>query len=155
VTRILGADPGLHGAVALWDDDLEALVIYDAPVLRISVGKSVSRKVYNDARYASLIRELSPDKIHIEQVNGIKGQSASASFNFGAGFGLLRGIAAALEIPVTFVPPQVWRARLRVPAGKDGSRARASQLFPAYNHYFARVEDDGRAESALIARCPI
>jgi crossover junction endodeoxyribonuclease RuvC len=153
--RILGADPGLTGAITLWDDDLEALIIHDAPTAKIAVGKSASRTVYVDAEYARLVRSLSPDRMVIEQVNGVMGQSASASFNFGAGFGLLRGIAAALEIPVYFVPPQTWRTRLRVPAGKDGSRLRASQLFPRYAAMFSRVKDDGRAESALIARCPL
>jgi crossover junction endodeoxyribonuclease RuvC len=131
------------------------LIIKDAPTAKIAVGKSLSRAVYVDSEYARLIRSLAPDRMIIEQVNGIKGQSASASFNFGAGFGLLRGIAAALEIPVHFVPPTVWRTRLRVPAGKDGSRLRASQLFPKYSALFVRAKDDGRAESALIARCPL
>ena len=153
VTRILGADPGLTGAVALWDDGLDALIIKDAPTLTIKVGKSASRIILNDAEYARIIRELAPDRANVEQVNGITGQSASASFNFGASYGLLRGILATLQVPVTYIPPAVWQARLRVPDGKDGSRLRASQIFPAYAHMFARKKDNGRSDSALIARC--
>jgi crossover junction endodeoxyribonuclease RuvC len=151
----MGIDPGLTGAVALWDDDLDVLVVHDAPTLQITVGKSASRTVYNDAAYARLIRALAPDRVRIEQVGGITGQSASASFNFGAGYGLLRGIVAALEVPVDFVQPFVWRAKLRVPPGKDGSRLRASQIFPRYAQMFLRAKDHGRAESALLARCPL
>jgi len=35
--------------------------------------------------------------------------------------------------------------------GKDGARARAAELFPAYAQMFARKKDDGRADAALIA----
>jgi crossover junction endodeoxyribonuclease RuvC len=153
MTRVLGCDPGLNGAVVLWDDDLDALIIKDAPTLQIKVGKATARTIYNDAEYARIIRELAPDRANVEQVGGITGQSASASFNFGAGYGLLRGILATLQVPVTFIPPAVWQARLRVPPGKDGSRLRASQIFPAYAQMFARKKDDGRSDAALIARC--
>jgi crossover junction endodeoxyribonuclease RuvC len=153
LTRWLGCDPGLYGAVALWDDDLDVLVIEDAPVAHIEVGKSKNRAVYLDHEYARLVRALCPDRFVIEKVGGLTGQSASASFNFGAGYGLLRGFAAMLNVPVDFIAPPVWRARLRVPPGKDGSRLRASQIFPVYTSKFSRKKDDGRAEAALLARC--
>lgn len=35
--------------------------------------------------------------------------------------------------------------------GKDGSRARASELMPRHAGQWVRVKDDGRAEAALIA----
>lgn len=152
MTRILGCDPGLTGAVALYEDDLDVLIVRDAPTVKVQVGRAKGRVVYQDAEYARLIQALDPEVIIIEQVNGIMGQSASASFNFGVGFGLLRGIAAMLRVPVHFIPPATWRARLRVPAGKDGSRYRAGQLFPRYANLFARVKDDGRAEAALITK---
>lgn len=153
--RTLGVDPGLFGAVALWDDDLEVLVIHDAPIARIVKGKSQNRAVLVDGEYARIIRELAPDRMVIEEVGGIKGQSASASFNFGAVFGVMRGIAAALNIPVHFRTPQSWRMAMRVAKGKDGSRLRATQIFPTYAAKFARVKDHDRAEAALMARCPI
>lgn len=150
--RTLGCDPGLYGAVALWDDSLEILSISDAPIAHITVGKSKERAVLLDAEYARIIKATEPDRIIIEQVGGLTGQSASASFNFGASYGLLRGCAAMLGVPVHFITPQAWRSRLRVPPGKDGSRYRACQLFPRYSGLFARKMDDGRAEAALIAR---
>lgn len=159
MTRVLGVDPGLGGAVALWDDVADALglpaalTVHDAPTARVQVGRSKARAVYLDAEYARLIRELKPDVAVVEQVGGLTGQSASASFQFGAGFGLVRGIIAALGVPVEFVAPPVWRARLLVKPGKDGSRLRACQLYPNHAGLFARVKDDGRAESSLIARC--
>jgi crossover junction endodeoxyribonuclease RuvC len=35
--------------------------------------------------------------------------------------------------------------------GKDGSRARAMELFPEQTALFKRVKDDGRSDAALIA----
>lgn len=150
--RTVGIDPGLFGAAACWDDDLEALCVFDAPIARVQVGRSKARAVLVDALYADGIRAMCPDAIIIEKVGGLTGQSASASFTFGATYGVVRGIAATLGVPVSFVAPPVWRSRLRVTAGKDGSRLKACQLFPAYAHLFARVKDDGRAEAALISR---
>ena len=40
---------------------------------------------------------------------------------------------------------------MRVRDGKDGSRLRAMELFPAYADRFKRVKDDGRSDAALIA----
>jgi crossover junction endodeoxyribonuclease RuvC len=138
--------------MALYETTLDQLLaVYDFPTVEIRVGRSKARRVYQDAALASLIREIAPDVVVIELVGGITGQSASASFNFGAGVGLLRGISATLQVPVEHIHPAVWRSRLHVPKGKDGSRHRAGQLFPKHAHLFQRAKDDGRAESALIA----
>jgi hypothetical protein len=37
------------------------------------------------------------------------------------------------------------------PAGKDGARARASQLIPSAAHHWPLKKHDGRAEAALLA----
>lgn len=153
--RTLGVDPGLFGAVACWDDDLEALAIEDAPIVRVGVGRSLARAVMVDAEYARLVRALCPDRVICEQVNGIKGQSASASFNFGATYGLVRGFAAMLAVPIYFVTPQQWRHTFRVPRGKAGSRLAASRMYPSHAEKFRRVKDDGRAEASLLARFPV
>jgi crossover junction endodeoxyribonuclease RuvC len=39
-----------------------------------------------------------------------------------------------------------------VTADKSTSRQRACELWPSESHRFARVKDDGRAESCLVAR---
>ena len=155
MTRILGVDPGLTGAVALWDDSLDALEVRDAPTVEIKVGRSKNRTVYLKSAYKDIIKTLEPDLAIVEEVNGIKGQSASASFNFGRGLGLLEGILIAFDVPIHPVSPIAWQRALRVPAGKDGSRLRATQLYPAYSHLFSLKKHHGRAEAALIARYPV
>ena len=49
------------------------------------------------------------------------------------------------------VHPQRWKRELGVPAGKDGARARASQLLPQAAGQWPLKKHDGRAEAALIS----
>ena len=72
-------------------------------------------------------------------------------FNFGKSYGMVLGVIAALDYPLHYVTPQQWQRDLKVEAGKDGNRARAMQLMPAYAQEFKRRRDDGRADAALIA----
>jgi len=54
-------------------------------------------------------------------------------FKFGYVAGGLRGIIAANFIPMTLPTPQTWNQALNVPKGKDGGRARASELLPRHS----------------------
>jgi len=72
-------------------------------------------------------------------------------FSFGRSFGMIEGILATLQIATTFVPPATWTKGVGRSPGKDASRARAMELFPAHQLMFSRVKDDGRADAALIA----
>ena len=71
-------------------------------------------------------------------------------FSFGRSFGVIEGILAAYELPATYVMPQVWTKGIGRRLGKDASRARACELYPAHQQRFARVKDDGRADAVLI-----
>jgi crossover junction endodeoxyribonuclease RuvC len=71
-------------------------------------------------------------------------------FSFGRSLGIIEGIIAAYNIPVTFVTPGVWTKGIGRGAGKDASRARACELYPSHQQRFARVKDDGRADAVLI-----
>jgi crossover junction endodeoxyribonuclease RuvC len=53
------------------------------------------------------------------------------------------------------IAPACWKRAVGIPPGKDGAkdaaRSEAIRRFPASAALFARVKDDGRAESVLIA----
>jgi crossover junction endodeoxyribonuclease RuvC len=72
-------------------------------------------------------------------------------FAFGESFGLAKGVLAGLAIPTSTVTPGKWKKSMQLNAGKDGSRAKAAQLWPTQAGEFKRVKDDGRAEACLIA----
>jgi hypothetical protein len=72
-------------------------------------------------------------------------------FNFGRSAGLIEGCIVAKNIPHTYVTPATWTKAVGRAAGKDASRMRAMELFPAKADLFKRAKDDGRADAALIA----
>ena len=150
MARILGIDPGLGGALALWDSDLGALQVQDMPVHVIKIGKS-SKRVLDEVTLADMVRTAAPERAVCEWVHAMPKQGVTSVFTFGVAFGVVRGILAACHVPVTYVTPQSWQKAMRVPLGKDGSRQRATQLLPAYAHCFVRSRDNGRSDAALIA----
>jgi crossover junction endodeoxyribonuclease RuvC len=146
--HVLGIDPGLTGALAFYDEKSGRLVLRDMPTV-----KAQSKTQIVEAQLVFLIREMCPEAAVIELVHAMPRQGVTSTFNFGVGFGVLKGILAALDIPVSFLTPQEWRRLARVP-GKTGdkgaARLRASQLFPEHARDFARVKDHGRADAALL-----
>lgn len=148
---VFGIDPGLSGAIA-WRDGAGIEDIADMPTFQITRNAKNKRDI-DAAGLVEIMEKAAGHGAHafIEQVGAMPGQGSSSMFAFGKGFGIVIGVVAALHIPVTFVPPQTWKKALGVPAGKDGARARASQLLPDAAHYWPLVKHDGRAEAALIA----
>jgi crossover junction endodeoxyribonuclease RuvC len=66
-------------------------------------------------------------------------------------YGLVRGVLAALGVPVSLVTPNEWKRAFRLGPDKNEARLIAARLFPASAGRFARASDDGRAEAALLA----
>lgn len=146
---IIGVDPGLHGAVAIYRSDKD-FGVFDMPTFELV--RNGKKKHELDPH--TLARLLTPYRLAtawLEQVNSMPGQGVSSVFSFGKSYGIVIGVLATLGIPYNFVTPQVWKKAMQVPAAKDAARARASQLLPLHANKWNRVKDDGRAESALIA----
>ena len=79
------------------------------------------------------------------------GQGVTSMFAFGYAAGVVAGVLAGNGLRTELLAPPTWRRVARVKGGKDGSRARASAIWPDKASWFARVKDDGVAEAALIA----
>lgn len=147
---ILGIDPGLKGALAFFDYEKGELTIFDMPVNEVERNGKKKREL-SPQQLALLLRGVDVRRAIVEKVAARPGQGVTSMFGFGRSFGVVEGVLAALNIPVTYVTPQEWRKSMHVREGKDGSRQRACELFPKYADSFARVKDDGRAEACLIA----
>jgi crossover junction endodeoxyribonuclease RuvC len=148
---ILGIDPGLSGAIAIYNIYTEELVVMDMPTVEMTRNGKHKREV-SPALVADVIAGKGAVRAYMERVSAMPGQGVSSMFSFGRSAGVVEGVLAAYEIPVTLVTPQAWMKAMGVRAGKDGSRERAMQLFPAYSTLFARKKDDGRSDAALIAK---
>jgi crossover junction endodeoxyribonuclease RuvC len=148
---ILGIDPGLNGAMAYYETDIDVLVVMDMPTVEVTRNGKNKREV-SPALLADLIAGRGIKKAYMERVSAMPGQGVSSMFSFGRSVGVIEGVLAAYEIPVTHVTPQAWMKAMGIRAGKDGSRERAMQLFPQYSSMFSRKKDDGRSDAALIAK---
>jgi crossover junction endodeoxyribonuclease RuvC len=148
--RVLGVDPGATGALAMWDSDLEALIVVDMPSVAVRVGKTKRRQI-SESWLAATLRVFEPDCAWIERVHALPGQGVTSSFSFGMAYGLVRGVLAALGVPVSLVTPNEWKRSFRLGPDKNEARLIAARLFPAAAGRFSRAMDDGRAEAALLA----
>ncbi|SOD41344.1 hypothetical protein [Nitrosovibrio sp. Nv4] len=149
---ILGIDPGLSGALALFDPETSDIEVLDMPIHNVTVNgkKKKTLDLYALARWidvnASRIREAI-----IEDPHAMPGQGVSSSFNFGFGCGVAQTIVASALIPMTLVRPATWKREMKLTADKDISRRRASMVFPQHSDKWALKKQDGRAEAVLLA----
>ena len=148
MTTIIGIDPGLSGAIAVFEG--ETLTIDDMPTHTVVRGGKEKREL-DRAVLASFLRERESLIAYVEQVGAMPGQGVTSMFSFGKSYGTVLGILAAYGIPTFHVTPQAWRKALQVRPGKDGSRLRASELMPQFADMWPLKKHDGRAEAALIA----
>jgi crossover junction endodeoxyribonuclease RuvC len=146
----LGVDPGASGAIAVLQEDGLLIAVIDMPVIELKVGKAMKRRVSPEL----LAHELKPYAgavAYLEQVSAMPGQGVSSMFAFGESYGIVKGVLAALGMRTYLVTPGAWKKSMGLNAGKDGSRAKAIQMWPERVSDFKRVKDDGRAEASLIA----
>ena len=148
----VGVDPGASGAIAIFDGFTHSLKVHDMPVVEIKRGKRNVRHT-DAAMLANLFSGIPANITHavIERVGARPRQGVSSMFAFGRALGVIEGVLAGKGISVTMVSPQTWQKAMGVNSGKDGARARASQLYPAQASLFARKKDHGRADATLIA----
>lgn len=140
--KIVGVDPGLRGALALLDVEREALLrVVD---IVASEGQILAGAV------ADALADWMVDRVVIEKVHSMPRQGVRSMFTFGRALGTVEGICAALELPVDYLAPRVWKSKLGLGKDKSASRALASRIWAPQRELFARVKDDGRAEAALI-----
>jgi len=151
-SRVIGIDPGASGAIALLVNGV-LISVHDMPTVTVERNKAQKRQVCPAGLSWLIGRMTGPyvTKAIVEKVGAMPGQGVSSMFSFGRSVGIIEGVLAAKQIPVTFTTPQAWQKQSGAAKGKDGSRQRVMELFPSQAHLFARVKDDGRADAVLIA----
>ena len=130
--RIIGIDPGLSGAIAVLDNN-KVLKIYDMPVM--AEGKKNKRQL-NSAQLVNIIKENIENReeinVVVEQVNAMPGQGVTSMFNFGQTFGAIKGVCAALNLPIFFIRPSKWKKYFElINSSKDSSRTKAIEMYPS------------------------
>lgn len=148
---VLGIDPGNKGAIAVLSHRGELIEVWDMPTLEIKVGKATKTRISPELLTQELRNWDDVKVAYMEAVSSSPQMGVSSAFAFGEGFGIVKGVLAALGIPVVLVPPAKWKRDMGLNTSKDGSRAKAIAKWPSHAGEFKLVKHDGRAEAALIA----
>ena len=151
--KIVGIDPGLSGAIAILEDN-KVLSLFDMPVM--SEGKK-NKKQLNSAQLVNILREniLNSEDIAVvvEQVNAMPGQGVTSMFNFGQTFGAIKGVSAALNLPIFFVRPSKWKKHFElINSSKDSSRTKVIEMYPSLSSQLSKKKDVKKSDAVLIAR---
>ncbi len=151
--KIIGIDPGLTGAIAIMENN-KVLSMFDMPVM--SDGKKNKRQL-NSAQLVKILNDniLKNEEISVvvEQVNAMPGQGVTSMFNFGQTFGAIKGVCAALGLPIFFVRPSKWKKHFElINSSKDSSRTKAIEMYPSLSNDLAKKKDVNKSDAILIAR---
>jgi crossover junction endodeoxyribonuclease RuvC len=148
MTLICGVDPGLSGALCFYDPAIGEVEIIDMPTL--ALGKTAKRRI-NEHQLANILWKRHVGHAYLELVALRPKESGTSALTIGIGFGIIRGVLAAVGVPFTIVTAKAWKGAIGVTGDKDNSRLRASQLLPHASAQWPLKKHDGRAEAALIA----
>ena len=151
--KIIGIDPGLTGAIAILEDK-KVTNLLDMPVM--AEGKKNKRQL-NSAQLVNIIKEntLKEEEIVVvvEQVNAMPGQGVTSMFNFGQTFGAIKGVCAALELPIYFVRPSKWKKYFElINSSKDSSRTKTIEMYPTLSNQLSKKKDVNKSDAILIAK---
>ena len=151
--KIIGIDPGLSGAIAVLED-IKVLNLFEMPVM--AEGKKNKRQL-NSAQLVNIIKEnTNGDEeiaVIVEQVNAMPGQGVTSMFNFGQTFGAIKGVCAALGLPIFFVRPSKWKKHFElINSSKDASRTKVIEMYPSFSKQLAKKKDVNKSDAILIAR---
>ena len=145
MTVILAIDPGITGAIAVYETGVDNVEVYDMPLLDGDV---------DPHQLTVMIKAAKPDYAVIEKVHPMPKEGVSGVWRFSAAYTTARVVVMLCQIPLTLVSPAMWKNRMNLKGGKEGkeqARSLAIQTFPDSAAYLTRKKDHGRAEAALLA----
>jgi crossover junction endodeoxyribonuclease RuvC len=151
---IIGIDPGISGSICFLDNG-KILDVIEMPIM--TDGKKNKKQVNGSQVYNEITKrikqfEKNQIRVVIEHVSAMPGQGVTSMFNFGQSFGILKGICAAMQLPMYFVRPAKWKKYFNLlNSEKDASRTRAIEIFPYFSSQLSRKKDSNKADAILIA----
>ena len=151
---IIAIDPGINGAICFFENG-EVKDVLEMPTM--AEGKKNKRQVNGHQMYneiSSRIKGHDAQNINVivEQVSAMPGQGVTSMFNFGQSFGVIKGICAAMQLPIFFVRPAKWKKHFElINSQKDSSRTKAIEMFPTISSILSKKKDSNKADAILIA----
>ena len=116
-----------------------------------------NKKQLNSAQLVNILKnhihQSGETVVVVEQVNAMPGQGVTSMFNFGQSFGAIKGICAALNLPIFFVRPSKWKKYFElINSSKDSSRTKVIEMYPSLSNQLSRKKDVNKSDAILIAR---
>ena len=151
---IISIDPGINGAICFFENG-EVKDVLEMPTM--AEGKKNKRQVNGRQMYNELSSRIKAYKtqninVVVEQVSAMPGQGVTSMFNFGQSFGVIKGICAAMQLPIFFVRPMKWKKHFElINSQKDASRTKAIEMFPKISSILSKKKDSNKADAILIA----
>ena len=151
---IIGIDPGITGAISFFEDG-ELKDVLDMPTM--ASGNKNKKQLYGSQIFNEISFRIQNHKseninVVVEQVSAMPGQGVTSMFNFGQSFGVLKGVCAAMQLPIFFVRPAKWKKYYDlINSQKDSSRVKAIEMFPKFSSMLSRKKDTNKADAILIA----
>ena len=151
---IIAIDPGINGAICFFENG-EVKDVIEMPTM--AEGKKNKRQVnghqmFNELSYRIKKHHISNINVVVEQVSAMPGQGVTSMFNFGQSFGVIKGVCAAMQLPIFFVRPAKWKKYFElINTQKDASRTKAIEMFPKISSILAKKKDSNKADAILIA----
>ena len=151
---IIGIDPGISGAICFFENG-KIVDVVEMPSM--AEGKKNKKQVNGNQLFNEINLRLSEINhkdvcVVVEHVSAMPGQGVTSMFNFGQSFGVVKGICAAMQLPIHFVRPTKWKKYFNlINTSKDASRSRAIEIFPKISYKLKRKKDSNKADAILIA----
>ena len=157
---IFGIDPGISGAISILENK-KVIEVFEMPTM---IDGKKNKKQVNGSELTNIIinnlknfRNTGFKKdevvIVVEHVNAMPGQGVTSMFNFGQSFGVIKGICAALRLPIYFIRPTKWKKHFNlIKTNKDASRTKVIEVYPKISSKLSRKKDSNKADAILIAR---
>jgi crossover junction endodeoxyribonuclease RuvC len=134
----LGIDPGINGALALYDKGEGRVTVHDMP--------DTTDTLLDLVRSFPPVQVCMIEKPFYPKIIGMKNAAKIAE-----AYGRIKAVLFFCGVPVREVTPRDWKAALNLSTSKAASRELAGAFFPDDADQWKRVKDDGRAEAALLA----
>ena len=149
----VGIDPGLRGGVAALDVTGTVVGLWPMPVAGGEVYAAGLADLLRSLRCLDSHQDIG--RVCLEKVGAMPKQGVSSTFRFGTGWGMVRGVCAALGIPVVLVMPTQWKKQvlLGLPHDKDGAVQFCASRWPQADLVLpgCRVPHDGMADALCLA----
>lgn len=146
--RLAGIDPGVDGAVGIFDTDTGLVEVEDLPQGPHGIDPVALQELLTDT--------WGVRSVYLED-NRANGRNGSlANFSMGRCEGLIVASVLCAGIPLWRVKPVEWQravglSNVKAAERKEASRMRAREMYPEVADKLKRKRDHNRAEALLIA----